>query len=1308
MKTRILCLSLTISLFGFRLFAQNSIVDVNKPTGALGVSIPLYTVKSGNVALPVTLNYGTSGIKSTDIEGTAGIGWNVSAGGAITRDVRGVPDDVIGDNAATAKTGWITSSNGNTINSMTIANTTPNYTNVNTDNQFILSHFNDLSDTEPDMFNVNAPGLSFSFVFDKDHNIRTIPYQDVKVSYTGNMTGGGNNITSFTVKNDRGVTYVFSPTDTTTRKTIGTGSPSWFNTAYRQYANGITYISRWQLTKMYDLYNNEINLVYGAHDQYVNTSPVNVYLNPVDVYIGATHVPTQLYSQSFTTKRSYLTAITYKDGNSTGTASTAFTLSYQGNSSTHTSFVSAITGFGHSFALNYNVIATSTTGGRSYSRYFLNNIVDDDCNTPVNYSFDYSNLSLMPDTTSNNLDYWGYTNGEIYNQVDDNPSVVINPSNTALDRYLIGTARLTSYPYGIWNSSTYRGAGSYAFIGALNKITYPTGGYSTITYGVNNFYNTVSAANVSGGGIRVMQISNYDNVNASPSTVSYDYNDPSTEGDDGPVPLQSSGRPVSLPQFAFTQPYTSAEADSTRWKKSTVMSYNDLSDDDHTIIYKYVRETRSGGGSTLYQFSVPATQFDSSTPSGAPTWVPTMVYAGSPTTNSIGFLGNWIRGYPFPPSTNYDFERGLPLSVINYDSNGNEVSETAYTYNTPQTPIAVTGFKYDSNTSGAISYAKYNLYTTAGPLVTQVVSKVFSRTAPTAYQQTTVSYAYNGASHKQPTQTTTTNSDGSVYNSYVKYVKDYTITSSADNMTQALLNLQAANVNAAVESYSQVTPVGSGTPVTVAASLTKYAVFTPSGYSLTLPSAGLGISNPNGTAFTPSSIVGGNTFQADAGYIVRENDNVYDYSGYLVSSDNGFKKIATVLTDHKSQQPAAVIGNANYNEIAFNDFDSSSPYGLLSGTTTAATPGRSGQYAATIASGVALSKTITRNTLAGSYVFSAWVKTTATGTITINITGGGVTQTGYFGYANTAANPTVYPTGWQYCEVKVPLTGITSSTIAVSASWGTSAIIDDVWFYPDVASLATFGYDPIAFFKTSTTNTNGIAAYSGYDKFGRLLYTYDQDKNITSRKIYASQVNETNFVCPAISGPSAAYKNVETAWSFAAQPVYNSCVYSSGVTFTWDFGDGTTPVTTASYYAMGHQYASNGTYTIVLTASSPVYGSKSSSMTVTVTNLPQVTLHYANTTTSAIGTVYFKQNGTTIYTIAGTSLDGATIAPGVYSIVIHPTGTTYNSVAFNASDNFYQCFSRTGSDFTITSVDLSAEPNANFNMSTSACGGGAP
>lgn len=1284
-----------ISFFNSSAFSQGSVVSVDKPTGEVRATIPLYTVSAGGVSLPIALSYATKGVRPTDIEGSAGMGWELIAGGAVTRQLRGLPDDIVGDMLGVSRTGWINSTNGNTINNMTIYNNSnpPYYPNVQTDVNFIQSHFNDLSDTEPDIFYVSAPGLSLKFVFDKDHNIRTIPYQDVKITYSG--SGG---ITSFTVTNDQGITYVFAAAEVTVRKSVPASTPAWFNTDYRQYINGITFNSAWRLTQMHDLYNNAINLNYAATTVMPSTLPVQVYLN-------GSGTPTTLYTLWQKTTPQIISSITYQEGNGTGSPVTAFNFTYLlYNRYTNATFISTITGFGRNFQFNYT---PNVHSGDNYTRYFLSNVTDPDCNTPFNYSFSYNNLANLPDSTSNGQDFWGYTNA-ITNPVTLEPGIQINPSNALYDRYrdlVSDDGAIPAYPYQVFVGLSRTMNPAYITIGALNQVNYATGGYTTISYEPNDYYDGTVGYVEPGGGIRVNRIAHYDGINTSPTATSYTYLDPGTGA--------SSGKALSLPIFAFTQAYTSTEADSVKWRKSTVISWSDLSREDHSIIYNYVRESRTGAGSTLYQFGVPVTQWDSSTPSGAPSWSPTTIYSGSPTTNAIGFLNNITRTYPFPPNTNYEFERNLPLDVTSYDNNNNKVSESTYTYTTPQAPVTITAFKYDTNTSAEWSYGKYFIYTSAAPLAVQVVTKLFSLAAPASYRQTTETFAYNGLLHKRPTQQTTTNSDGTVYNKYFKYVKDYTITTSGDAMTQALLNLQVANVNVPIEEYAQVTPSGQSA-TTVSADLVNYNVFTPSGTSLTLPSVRMKIAAPGGTAFTPSSISTSspNTFLYDnSHYTVVENDLGYDYSGYLLSKDNGFKHITTVLTDHNSFQPAAVIDNARYDEIAFSDFDSKLPAINFTGTTTLSATSRSGQYANSLGAGVTLSKTVNRNLLAANYIISAWIQCSGTaGTISATIVGGSNSNPGSATYAVTTANPTLYPTGWQYVEFKVPVANITTGTMAITISCSTNVIIDDVWAYPDIAEVSAYAYDPVAFFKTAATNTNGVASYFSYDKFGRPVYTYDQDKNIVQRKIYASSVNETNFTAPALSGPSTAYNHVSASWSMST-PSYNSCITASGVTYTWNFGDGTAPIVTSSYSPVNHAYLTNGSYPLTLTVSSPAYGSKASSLTVNVSNLPQTNITYTNTTSgSSISSVVFKQHstGTIIYTLTTAQLAaGYNITPDIYDITINPagpqyssgTGLGYNTVSLNAG-SLSLCFAYTGSAFVASNTDLRYEPSASFGMYT--------
>jgi len=62
-------------------------------TGTVHVSVPIWTVILGNLSVPISLNYSSNGIKVEEEAGLVGLGWNLNAGGAISRSVVGVPDE---------------------------------------------------------------------------------------------------------------------------------------------------------------------------------------------------------------------------------------------------------------------------------------------------------------------------------------------------------------------------------------------------------------------------------------------------------------------------------------------------------------------------------------------------------------------------------------------------------------------------------------------------------------------------------------------------------------------------------------------------------------------------------------------------------------------------------------------------------------------------------------------------------------------------------------------------------------------------------------------------------------------------------------------------------------------------------------------------------------------------------------------------------------------------------------------------------------------------------------------------------------
>ena len=65
--------------------------DLN--TGVSNVSVPLITIKGLQLSLPISLGYRTGGIRVDEMASWVGLGWSLSAGGTITRTVRGIPDE---------------------------------------------------------------------------------------------------------------------------------------------------------------------------------------------------------------------------------------------------------------------------------------------------------------------------------------------------------------------------------------------------------------------------------------------------------------------------------------------------------------------------------------------------------------------------------------------------------------------------------------------------------------------------------------------------------------------------------------------------------------------------------------------------------------------------------------------------------------------------------------------------------------------------------------------------------------------------------------------------------------------------------------------------------------------------------------------------------------------------------------------------------------------------------------------------------------------------------------------------------------
>src|SRR6185295_18208370 len=68
-------------------------IPVSLHTGVPDISIPIYTIKTSRLSVPVSLSYHASGIKVTDVATWIGQGWALNAGGVVSRTVVGLCDD---------------------------------------------------------------------------------------------------------------------------------------------------------------------------------------------------------------------------------------------------------------------------------------------------------------------------------------------------------------------------------------------------------------------------------------------------------------------------------------------------------------------------------------------------------------------------------------------------------------------------------------------------------------------------------------------------------------------------------------------------------------------------------------------------------------------------------------------------------------------------------------------------------------------------------------------------------------------------------------------------------------------------------------------------------------------------------------------------------------------------------------------------------------------------------------------------------------------------------------------------------------
>ncbi len=177
-------------------------VPVSYYTGIPSVSIPLWTMKGRKLSIPISLSYHASGIKVEEIAGWTGLGWSLNAGGAISRTVRGVPDD--------KPLGFLTL-HGNLIPEI---QTDPDALgrweipgeDENAKIEYLKRIARNLRDGEPDIFQFNFNGRSGKFYFNVNGEVILLSKENLKIIFVKDADGL---IYSWQIVDEGGTIYTF-------------------------------------------------------------------------------------------------------------------------------------------------------------------------------------------------------------------------------------------------------------------------------------------------------------------------------------------------------------------------------------------------------------------------------------------------------------------------------------------------------------------------------------------------------------------------------------------------------------------------------------------------------------------------------------------------------------------------------------------------------------------------------------------------------------------------------------------------------------------------------------------------------------------------------------------------------------------------------------------------------------------------------------------------------------------------------------------------------------------------------------------
>lgn len=813
----------------------SNIVNVDLFTGTGSVNIPIYSYNIDGVDASISLSYAARGIQVDQIASSVGLGWQLQAGGSVTREVNGLEDEV------TLPVSF-TGANADSLQGYLVPGATISQNNITPKDD----------DKEQDLFHFTFGGRSLDVVFKKLSNgtytWQTYPKSEVKIEIlTRDSSGSGYgtpvgdignkcglnpavNILCFIVTDEHGNRFKFEKGDHEEKEY------KFKNWSVLDTSKGVYYpIEKWDLTQIVTFKGHVINFEYELRwMDYVETRKEELHPLPEkDNGVIVTYDPLEITDVHWKGVRSHIKKIIYPNGiTATFTLNSGTRCDCPGNFVVRSieieeKYDNAVknkmkynlglgffrsAGFGLTAGQNVNFVegsCNSLTGfafpsginldsakemfrtrGLRMKLAYIDRIGTDNSTQERYYTFDY-NTTALPYRLDHHKDYYGYYNG---NQKD------VPHKRTDLAIGGVIDSIYTSIPYPAFADHTYTGNitvydSAYAFgydrrFDAASAQAWALSGVTNTLGGTNKiYYQDYTLANPdSSYGNLGLRSEGYAN------TPIYTNIDPALQGadvNDGLCIWKVEHKDGFNADNATVTEYTFS--DGIRFHRGGYCWYRDLQSVYGYNIYtnyflspfKYFHGSNHGfsnvtvtekGLSNNYQLAKTAYNFSN------------LIY-----TDANGHPQSWMlkptgSGWHTAPADFKTYRMGLPLTVQSYDEQNNLTSKTVNFYeDVITTADSIKNWRFFDG------YAwKYLLldYERVRLIKTAKASYVYDVDLATTKTMTdTVSYSFDD--NDNPTCTVSKNSKRETIKEYVRYNYDY---SSLYSSNQTLFRLSAFNV----------------------------------------------------------------------------------------------------------------------------------------------------------------------------------------------------------------------------------------------------------------------------------------------------------------------------------------------------------------------------------------------------------------------------------------------------------------------------------------------------------------------------------